>query len=62
MQKSEQRAEWIEACHCEIAVHQDGKKYIIIKGIWCFQIKTEDVKIKSYKTHYCADESGVLKN
>ena len=41
--------------------NQDGKKHIIMKGIWWFQIKTEDGKIKSYKACYYADGSGVIK-
>ena len=75
-QRSEQRNEWIEVYYYEIAAHhenktwtlipcpkpnQDGKKYIIMRGIWHFQIKTEDEKIKSYKACYYADESSVTK-
>jgi Reverse transcriptase (RNA-dependent DNA polymerase) len=35
--------------------HQDGKKHVIIRGVWKYRIKTQQGVITKYKARLCAD-------
>ena len=38
---------------------KDGKKHIIMQGLWQFQIKTENDVISKFKAQFCANSSCV---